>query len=68
MCSYRYEYEYIYFEVYDYHAGTQGMGCNRTVVVVFQQIRYRPVDAKTESNKIKQRIIVVTINSILRSI
>ena len=30
MCSYRYEH------MYDYHAGTQDMGYNRTVVVVFQ--------------------------------
>ena len=65
MCSYGYEY---ILGIRLPRGHVQGMGCNRTVVVVFQQIRYRPVDAKTESNKIKQRIIVVTINSILRSI
>ena len=34
VCSYQYE----YIPVYDYHAGAQGMGCDRTVVVAFQQI------------------------------
>ena len=62
MCSYRYEHTSKY--ICEYHAGTQGMRCDRTVVltVVFQEIDNRPVDAQADSDtrKIKHNIIVVS--------
>ena len=68
MCAYQNE----YIPVNDYHAGTQGMGCHRTGVAAFQWIgTYRPIDAKMEPNKIKQRMIpgsIVVIVSLMASL